>query len=130
MFPRLGLSLAAALTGAAVALGSLQPAHAVPGWARNDLNGMPFSIPWTTQLPADSTANYTAPFPSYMYDSILLRSGSNVRVYSYAGSDVLISSTPPSAHVAWCKAHFRSYNQASDSYLGFDGNRHRCVSPY
>ena len=36
----------------------------------------------------------------------------------------------PNNHVAWCEAHFRSYSPATDSYLGFDGYYHRCVSPY
>ena len=36
----------------------------------------------------------------------------------------------PNNHVAWCEAHFRSYSAATDSYLGFDGYYHRCVSPY
>ena len=36
----------------------------------------------------------------------------------------------PNNHVAWCQAHFRSYNPANDLYLGFDGHYHYCVSPY
>ncbi|MCR4268528.1 BA14K family protein [Nitratireductor sp. ZSWI3] len=29
-------------------------------------------------------------------------------------------------HVARCYARYRSYDEYSDSYLGFDGYRHRC----
>ncbi|MBL8893298.1 MAG: BA14K family protein, partial [Rhizobiales bacterium] len=34
------------------------------------------------------------------------------------------------AHVRWCKRRYRSYKVRTDSYLGYDGKRHRCVSPY
>lgn len=30
------------------------------------------------------------------------------------------------AGVAWCEAHFRSYNPATGMYLGYDGVYHRC----
>ncbi|MGF7162408.1 hypothetical protein FHS85_004062 [Rhodoligotrophos appendicifer] len=33
-------------------------------------------------------------------------------------------------HVAWCNQRYRSYNPATDSYMGYDGQRHRCYSPY
>ena len=35
-----------------------------------------------------------------------------------------------SAHVQWCLNRYRSYDPASDSFLGYDGFRHRCISPY
>jgi hypothetical protein len=31
-----------------------------------------------------------------------------------------------SAHVARCEAHYRSYDRATDTFLGYDGQRHRC----
>lgn len=34
------------------------------------------------------------------------------------------------AHVAWCSQRYRSYNPATDRYLGYDGIYHRCNSPY
>jgi BA14K-like protein len=34
------------------------------------------------------------------------------------------------AHAAWCLRRYRSYNPATDLYLGFDGYYHRCISPY
>jgi hypothetical protein len=37
-----------------------------------------------------------------------------------------IGSRDVSAHVARCQARFRSYDPASDTYLGYDGLRHRC----
>jgi hypothetical protein len=40
--------------------------------------------------------------------------------YGYSGN----------SHVAWCEANYRSYNPATDTYLGYDGYLHRCVSPY
>jgi hypothetical protein len=36
----------------------------------------------------------------------------------------------PNSHVAWCQSHYRSYNVATDSYLGYDGFYHRCAAPY
>jgi hypothetical protein len=35
-----------------------------------------------------------------------------------------------SAHVQWCLNRYRSYDPSSDTFLGFDGYRHRCNSPY
>ncbi len=35
-----------------------------------------------------------------------------------------------SAHVNWCLNRYRSYNPATDMFLGFDGRYHRCRSPY
>ena len=32
-----------------------------------------------------------------------------------------------SGHVSRCEARFRSYSAESDTYLGFDGDRHRCT---
>ena len=33
-------------------------------------------------------------------------------------------------HVAWCKAHYRSYRPPPiDAFLGTDGIWHRCISP-
>jgi hypothetical protein len=29
-------------------------------------------------------------------------------------------------HVARCEAHYRSYDASSDTYLGYDGDYHRC----
>jgi hypothetical protein len=34
------------------------------------------------------------------------------------------------AHVSWCLNRYRSYNPATNMYLGFDGMHHRCRSPY
>jgi hypothetical protein len=34
------------------------------------------------------------------------------------------------SHVGWCEAHYRSYKLATDSYTGYDGQAHRCISPY
>ena len=33
-------------------------------------------------------------------------------------------------HVEWCLNRYRSYDPTSDTYLGYDGYRHRCNSPY
>lgn len=33
-------------------------------------------------------------------------------------------------HVDWCRARYRSYNPQTDTFLGYDGYRHYCYSPY
>ncbi len=38
----------------------------------------------------------------------------------YAGGD----------HVQWCLNRYRSYNPRTDTFRGYDGLDHRCVSPY
>jgi hypothetical protein len=32
--------------------------------------------------------------------------------------------------VHWCLNRYRSYDPSSDTFLGYDGYRHRCNSPY
>lgn len=33
-------------------------------------------------------------------------------------------------HVEWCLNRYRSYNPRTDTFMGYDGYRHRCNSPY
>jgi len=33
-------------------------------------------------------------------------------------------------HVRWCENRYRSYNPATDQFLGYDGHYHYCNSPY
>jgi hypothetical protein len=33
-------------------------------------------------------------------------------------------------HVAYCLRRYRSYHVRSDTFMGYDGYRHRCNSPY
>ena len=33
-------------------------------------------------------------------------------------------------HVRWCLNRYRSYDPRSDTFLGYDGHRHVCNSPY
>jgi hypothetical protein len=41
--------------------------------------------------------------------------------YGYGGSN---------AHVQWCLNRYRSYYPRIDTYMGYDGYRHRCRAPY
>ena len=43
----------------------------------------------------------------------------------YAYEPPVVVGTDPSA-VAYCEKRFRSYDPASGTYLGYDGNRHPC----
>ncbi len=38
--------------------------------------------------------------------------------------------TAGSSHVRWCLNRYRSYSPRSDTFMGYDGYRHRCRSPY
>jgi hypothetical protein len=33
-------------------------------------------------------------------------------------------------HVQWCLNRYRSYNPRTNTFMGYDGRRHRCNSPY
>jgi hypothetical protein len=33
-------------------------------------------------------------------------------------------------HMEWCLNHYRSYNPRTNMFIGYDGYRHRCNSPY
>ncbi len=33
-------------------------------------------------------------------------------------------------HVRWCLNRYRSYNPRTDTFMGYDGYRHRCRSPF
>jgi len=35
-----------------------------------------------------------------------------------------------SSHVEWCLDRYRSYDPRTNTFLGYDGFRHRCNSPY
>lgn len=42
-----------------------------------------------------------------------------------------VNPTPPANdHVAWCRRKYRSYNPSTDTYRGYDGYTHRCISPW
>ena len=43
--------------------------------------------------------------------------------YSYSGG-------PYAQHVSWCSARYRSYNANYNTWVGFDGYVHECVSPF
>src|SRR5690349_19996317 len=34
------------------------------------------------------------------------------------------------SHVRWCMNRYRTYDPRSNTFIGYDGERHRCVSPY
>ncbi len=52
--------------------------------------------------------------------------------YARAGGYARFSYAPGYGgdHVTWCKQHYRTYSIATDTYRGYDGYDHRCVSPH
>ena len=45
------------------------------------------------------------------------------------GSPGASAATVATGHTAWCDQQYRSYNAATDTYTGYDGLAHRCISP-
>jgi hypothetical protein len=48
---------------------------------------------------------------------------------TFAVSSADVAAAATSSHVAWCEQSYRTYDPATDSFIGFDGYAHRCVSP-
>jgi uncharacterized protein YcfJ len=44
----------------------------------------------------------------------------------YYGGDRVVGGGSYSAHVEACYARYRSYDERTDTFLGYDGRRHRC----
>jgi hypothetical protein len=107
---------AAALVGT-VALSAATPASAAPWWHRH--HHYHRAYPVYPVYPA---------YPSYYYyrgydPGAAVAAGIIGGVFgTIAGAAI----RGGSSHVARCEAHFRSYDRASDTYLGYDGVRHRC----
>jgi hypothetical protein len=77
---------------------------------RHHYRGHYYASPWWLAAPAIGLGLGLAITPQYGHS------------YGYSGGRT--------AHVQWCYNRFRSYNAATDSYLGYDGRYHRCNSPY
>ena len=45
------------------------------------------------------------------------------------GSAGAAAATAADNHAAWCGQNYRSYNSRTDTFTGFDGRAHRCISP-
>jgi BA14K-like protein len=63
------------------------------------------------------TAEQRAPNGAYA-----ARRGENY--YNFAGGPGM--GAPEGGAIAWCQAHFRSFNPATGTFIGFDGVRHPC----
>jgi hypothetical protein len=122
MFARVERSLSTAALIVAGAMMIAGPAQADTFWSADNLGSGISPKPVLTALPPDQLSNY-GPFASYMYGSVIPRPNSRVVSFAYAPSG------PADVHVASCQARFRSYDMATDSYLGVDGLRHRCELP-
>jgi len=49
---------------------------------------------------------------------------------AFIGSQVQQSGNNERAHDDWCDQRYRSYNRSTNTYMGYDGQRHYCNSPY
>ena len=129
---KISARLAAALGASLVAVAVAQPAFANP-YDRPAV--VANNIILLLQLPPDDYSQLRSSFGSYMYDSVIPRPHTRVTVN---GAPVPIVApisarafalAPANAHVADCANRYRSYSPATDTYVGFDGAAHRCVSP-
>lgn len=113
---------AAAALVVCTSLASVAPASAAPwGWHRGwhggwGLGGLAAGVI------GGAVAAATSPLwgPDYYGYAV----GPGYPVYDYApAAPVAVSG----GGVAWCEAHFRSYNPATGMYLGYDGAYHPCA---
>lgn len=37
---------------------------------------------------------------------------------------------PTAQHISWCESRYRSYDARSNTFMGYDGYAHQCVSPF
>ena len=37
---------------------------------------------------------------------------------------------PTAQHISWCESRYRSYDARNNTFVGYDGYLHECVSPY
>ena len=61
---------------------------------------------------------YQKPFKVYRYSDF-----KNSHAHAHAAAQ-------PSRHVAWCSDRYRTYDPASDTFVGKGYKRHRCDSPF
>ena len=61
--------------------------------------------------------DYVGPAYGYGYDTYDVPDA-----YAVAGAE--------GGHVQYCLSRYRSYDPATDSFIGYDGFRHPCVGPY
>ena len=124
-------ALFATVLGASVTVAAVSPAWAQPGAQVTVANNIILLL----QLPPDDYSQLRSSFGSYMYDSVIPRPHTRVTVN---GAPVPIVApisarafalVPANTHVADCANRYRSYSPATDTYVGFDGAAHRCVSP-
>jgi hypothetical protein len=50
--------------------------------------------------------------------------------FAYAPVHAGALAYPVSNHLAWCIGRFRSYDPATDTYIGYDGFAHPCLAPF
>jgi hypothetical protein len=67
----------------------------------------------------------------WWYSSPWWGAGAGLAAGAIIGSAVAGASAAPvyDNHVAWCSQRYRTYDPASDTYVGKGGRRYRCVGP-
>jgi len=127
----LGGAAALALT-AGMALATAVPASAQwhgwhGGWHGGWHDGWGWPAATAAGIVGGALAAATSPFwapgyydyyPGYAYGPY------GYNTYDYVPAPAV--TVAPGGDVAWCEAHYRSYNPATETYLGFDGRYHRC----
>ncbi|MET3925774.1 BA14K family protein [Devosia sp. 2618] len=92
------------------------------GWGDNDYNRFYHN----RRSGLDSIASGIFGFTFGAILGSALANSSGDRVVGRAGDRVIGRANNYSGHVAACYARFRSYDERTDTYLGYDGRRHYC----
>jgi hypothetical protein len=80
---------------------------------------------------AGAVISYGASVGAPLYDPFYRLRPSPPETYgTYSYAPVIAPTTSVTPHTAWCMGRFRSYNAATDMYIGFDGRFHRCNAPF
>lgn len=74
--------------------------------------------------------NHNYYYNGYWYDWPWWLVGTGVGLYYGGYYDQPIYYDNGDDHTAWCMRRYRSYNPATDTFIGYDGYAHRCISPY
>jgi hypothetical protein len=72
---------------------------------------------------------YSYATPGYRYPYAYTPRYGYYSGYSAYSTAAPLFGTPAVNHTTYCQNRYVSYNVSTDSFLGYDGYYHRCISP-